>query len=110
MAWLRAMWAQSKWVVISVTGVLAGVTVSVLGLILRGLTICSGEGIRAPRPGPSVSERIKERTEAAEEQALVTRIEAKVRAAGDREQLERIAKVGDGAERRRRLAAMLRRL
>lgn len=108
MAWLKAMWAQSKWVILAAGGVLAGVTVSVLGVILRGLTSCN-EG-RSGSTALPVNEKIQKRVEVAEEQALVTRIEAKVRAAGDREQLERIAKVEDGPERRRRLAAMLRRL
>ena len=108
MAWLKAMWAQSKWVILAVGGVLAGIAVSVLGVILRGLT-SRNEG-RSGSTALPVNEKIQKRVEVAEEQALVTRIEAKVRAAGDREQLERIAKVEDGPERRRRLAAMLRRL
>lgn len=63
-----------------------------------------------PQPLPPIDTRVHEQVKKAEEEATVARIEARVRAQTDKEQLERIAKVEDGAERRRRLAAMLRRL
>ena len=105
---LKAFWKQSKWVIVSVAGVL----VLVLAFLLRGLIARKAPEPEpnGPQPLPPIDERIKERVAQAEEEATVARIEARVHADADREQLERIAKVDDGAERRRRLAAMLRRL
>lgn len=105
---LKAFWKRSKWVIISVGGVL----LLVLAFLLRGLFAkkTPEPDPLDPKPLPPIDERIKERVAQAEEEATVARIEAKVRADTDREQLERINQVEDGAERRRRLAAMLRRL
>jgi hypothetical protein len=105
---LKAFWKRFKWVIVSVGGVL----LLVLAFLLRGLLV---KKTPEPAPGnekplPPIDERIRERVAQAEEEATVARIEAKVRADTDREQLERINQVEDGAERRRRLAAMLRRL
>lgn len=105
---LKAFWKRFKWVILSVAGVL----VLVLIFLLRALTRPKPAEPKpdGPQPLPPIDERIKERVAKAEEEATVARIEAKVRADTDREQLERINQVEDGAERRRRLAAMLRRL
>jgi hypothetical protein len=105
---LKAFWKRSKWVLIAV----AGGVLLVVAFLLRGL-FSSRKPEPKPdgsQPLPSIDERVKERVAQAEEEATVARIEAKVRADTDREQLERINQVEDGAERRRRLAAMLRRL
>jgi len=105
---LKAFWKRSKWVILSVAGVL----VLVLAFLLRGLFArkLPERDPLDPKPLPPIDERVHERVKAAEEEATVARIEARVRASTDREQLERISQVEDGAERRRRLAAMLRRL
>jgi len=105
---LKAFWKRSKWVLIAV----AGGVLLVVAFLLRGLFIRRDPAPEpdGPQPLPPIDERIKERVAKVEEEATVARIEAKVRADTDREQLERINQVEDGAERRRRLAAMLRRL
>lgn len=105
---LKAFWKRSKWVLLAV----AGVAVAVLAFMLRGLFArkTPERPSNEPQPLPPIDERIKERVVQAEEEATVARIEAKVKADTDREQLERINQVDDGAERRKRLAAMLRRL
>lgn len=108
-AWFKSLWKRSKWVILAVAGAL----VVVLAFILRGLFSPKPKpdrGPDGPQPLPPIDERVRERVRQAEEEATVARIEAKVRADTDREQLERISQVEDGAERRRRLAAMLRRL
>lgn len=105
---LKALWKQFKWVLVAVAGVVVTATVFLLrGASSRKLTqVREGE----PQPLPPVDIRVKEQVKKVEEEATVARIEARIRAQSDREQLERIAKVEDGAERRQRLAAMLRRL
>lgn len=107
---LKAFWKRSKWVLVSV----AGGVLLVVAFLLRGLFMKPRSGTETdplePKPLPPIDERIKEQVAKAEEEATVARIEAKVRADVDREQLERINQVEDGAERRRRLATMLRRL
>lgn len=57
---------------------------------------------------PKVEEDLKEKVRAAEEAALVARVEARVEADTQREELAEISQLDDGAERRKRLAAMLR--
>jgi hypothetical protein len=57
---------------------------------------------------PAVEEGLKEKVRAAEEAALVARVEARVEADTKREELAEISQIDDGAERRKRLAAMLR--
>lgn len=59
---------------------------------------------------PEVPRPLQDKVRAAEEQALVARVQATAQAEAHREALVEIAKVDDGAERRRRLAAMLQNL
>lgn len=105
---LKAFWKRSKWAILAIVGAL----VVVLAFILRGLFTGKSPERKPgePQPLPAIDERIHEHVRRAEEEAVVARIEATIRADTDLEQLERISKVEDGAERRRRLAAMLRRL
>jgi len=106
---LKVFWKRSKWVILSVAG---GVLI-VLVIVLRGLFTRKSSPPKNPdgsQPLPPIDARIKEHVAVVEEEATVARIEARVEATADREQLERISKVEDGVERRRRLAAMLRRL
>jgi len=109
-AWLKALWKRSKWVILSVSGAVLLIVVFILRGLFTGRPSKPPPKPGEPQPLPPVDERITERVAQAEEEATVARIEAKVRADADREQLERINQVEDGAERRRRLAAMLRRL
>lgn len=105
---LKAFWKRSKWMILSVLAAIVGV----IAFILRGLFVRKPPINEIPdnQSLPPIDARIKENVTRVEEEALVARIEATIRAETDREQLERIAKVEDGVERRRRLAAMLRRL
>lgn len=106
---LKAFWKRSKWVILSVIAVL----VAVLAFVLRGLFAPKPEpflGPDQPQPLPPIDQRIKDQVVKAEEEALVARVEARVHAETQRMELQEIAKVEDGAERRRRLAEMLRRL
>jgi len=105
---LKAFWKRSKWALIAVVG---GILL-VVAFLLRGIFTRPDPKRKPtePQPLPPIDERIKEQVAKAEEEATVARIEARVQASTDREQLERINQVDDGAERRRRLAAMLRRL
>jgi len=105
---LKAFWKRFKWVIVSVGGVLLVVLIVLLRILFAKKTPDPVPGDE--KPLPPIDERIRERVAQAEEEATVARIEARVRAETDREQLERINQVEDGAERRRRLAAMLRRL
>lgn len=59
---------------------------------------------------PEVPEKLKAKVAKVEEEALIARVEARVTAEKDQEALEEVAKIEDGAERRERLAAMLRTL
>lgn len=107
-AHLKAIWKRSKWVLFAI----GGAVLVALAFVFRGLvTSCEPKrGSNRAQTLPTVDERVKARVAEVEEEATVARIEAKVRASTDREQLERINQVDDGVERRRRLAAMLRRL
>lgn len=82
----------------------------VLFFVLRGLFTREDEDGTKTDILPEVEDALKERVRVAEEEALVARVEARVEAEQQREELEEIAKVEDGAERRRRLAEMLRKL
>ena len=86
-------------------------------LLLGGLTI--GTAIlhhlaRAPRlpPGPPpptpIRDAIRQRVEAAEEESLRVRVETQTETRVVKEELEKVSAIEDGAERRRRLAEMLR--
>jgi hypothetical protein len=57
---------------------------------------------------PDVSEALKDKVRQAEEEALIARVEARVEAETQKKELEEISTIDDGAERRKRLAAMLR--
>ena len=59
-------------------------------------------------PLPSAPVALQAKVAKVEEQALVAKVTATVKAEEQKTQLADIAKVDDGAERRRRLAAMLR--
>jgi hypothetical protein len=95
-----------KWVLLAVGAVL----VAVLAFLARGLFVREDPEGQREDVLPEVEETVKERVRVAEEEALVARVEARTEAETDREELKEIAQENDGAERRRRLAAMLRRM
>lgn len=82
----------------------------VLFFVLRGLFTREDANGRKVDILPEVEEALKERVRVAEEEALVARVEARVEAEVQREELEEVGQIEDGAERRRRLADMLRKL
>lgn len=94
-----------------------------LWVILAGVCVVVGFALRALFTGPRVPDRvtgkvepllppvpevIKQKVEQAEEHTLQVKVESRVESAEHREQLQTIGKIEDGAERRRRLAEMLK--
>lgn len=103
---MKVFWKRFKWVVIAV-----GVAIALLLLmLLAGFFQKEDSDGSKTDPLPDVGEKLKEAVRQAEEEALVARVEARVEAETQKEELAEIAAVEDGAERRRRLAEMLRRL
>lgn len=105
---LRSAWKWLKWVFVA----LGGATLVFLGILARGFFT------EPPRPEagkkrqvlPEPPAEVKQRAEQAYEEALIARVEATTVAEEKRTELEEIGKIDDGAERRKRLAEMLRRL
>jgi hypothetical protein len=103
---MKAFWKQAKYWVIA-GGVLLAV---VLFFLFRGLLTRENSDGEKTDILPEVEDALKERVRVAEEEALVARVEARVEAEADKQELEEVATIEDGAERRRRLAEMLRKL
>jgi len=59
---------------------------------------------------PQVSQKLKDKVAAVEEDALKSRVEARVNADRDKEELERVLQIKEEDKRREELAALLRRL
>ncbi len=101
---MKVLWKRFKWVIIGV-----GVAIAIaLLFLLRGLFQTEHPDGSKTDPLPEVSEKLKEAVRHAEEEALVARVEARVEAETQKKELEEIGTIEDGAERRRRLAEMLR--
>ena len=98
-------WFQtSKWVLYLV----ASVILMILGMVLASL-------FHTPDPSgtsrlPEVPKPLQQKVEKAEEQALVAKVEAKVKSDTDRARLAEAQAVPEGAARRAALAAVLRSL
>jgi hypothetical protein len=103
---LKKFWKRYRWVLLAV----AAATIGVLGVVLRGLFFKEPPEGKKIDVLPEVHEELKQKVQQAEEEALVTRVEARVQAEAQQQELAEVMKVEDGAERRRRLAAMLRQL
>lgn len=101
MKWLKAQYKRFKYVIWGIGGVLT----AILLVVLKGAIV--GKPGKRKISMPEVPQALKEKVEKAEEHALVARIEARVEAEKDIEKLEEVAKIDDGAERRKRLAGML---
>ena len=110
MTQIRAWIARFRWV-----GwiVLAGV-IAVFTLVFRRMFAGTSDKDKAKFQMPAVPPAVQQRVQQAEEQATVTRIQASTQAETKKEELTQVLQIPDGpdggAERRKRLAAMLRSL
>ena len=96
---MKVFWATLKkygWLVVLGAGAL-------LALLLRGLVI---DDDKKPTI-PDVPDKLKEKVRQAEEEALVVRVEAKVKADVEQAKLDEVKKIDDQAERLKRLSALL---
>lgn len=101
---LKAWWAKSRWAV----WVVIGVCFAIMVLVLKSLLNVK------PKPGegggglmPPVPKVLQDKVDKAQEDNLVARVTAKVKADDDKKKLDDVMKIDDGAERRKRLAEML---
>jgi hypothetical protein len=95
---------SAKWVLYSVLAIGVGV------LLFSLRRLFSSPSPAGPDRLPDVPEVLKKKVEAAQEEALKAKVEAKLTADSDKKQVEDILKIDDGAERRKRLADKLRML
>lgn len=97
-SWFRSF-KYLSWIVLALV-VGAGI------LVARSLFF----GPRKEGPGrlPEVPKKLQEKVAKVEEEALVAKVEARVEAQKANEVLEEVAAIDDGAERRKRLAAVLK--
>jgi hypothetical protein len=98
LTWLKT----AKWVLYLVLAIAAGI----LLFSLRKLFVI-------PRPTgptrlPDVPPALQAKVEKAQEEALKAKVEARVTADADKQELVEILKIDDGVERRKRLADKLR--
>ena len=99
---MQAFLKKTKWVAWAVVGFVAVVVI----WTLRGLF--NGPRHAGPTVLPPVPEKLREKVDKAEEEALKAKVEATVKAEEAKEELAEIATISDGAERRKRLAERLR--
>jgi hypothetical protein len=96
---MKRVWAfLKKWwwlFVLAAAGLLA--------LLFRGLIVDDDKKLVIP----DVPSKLKEKVRQAEEEALVVRVEARVKADVELEKLEEVKKIDDQAERLKRLSALL---
>ena len=81
--------------------------VGILAFIFRGLVV-GDSGAPKRVELPKVPKALRDKVEKAEEEALIARVEARVEATKEVEKLEEVSKIKDGAERRKRLAGLLK--
>ena len=74
-----------------------------LAFLFRGALVGKGRRVSLPPLDKGIQDAVRK----AEEEALVARVEARVKAEQEVEELEEVSKIDDGVERRRRLAEML---
>ena len=86
--------------------VIAAVVVGVLFFLARTL-FAMPRSVGTGRL-PEVPEKLRTKVEKVQEDALVARVEARVEATKAKEELDRVAEIEDGAERRKRLAEIIR--
>jgi hypothetical protein len=107
---IRAWFARFRWV----GWLVLAAVIAVFTLVLRRMFAGASPQDRQRFQMPAVPPVVQQRVEAAEEQAAVARIQASTQAAAKREELQQVLQIPDGsdggAERRKRLAALLRTL
>ena len=110
MAAIRAWFARFRW---GVWILLAGV-IAVGTLIVRRMLAGPSAQDAQRRQLPTVPLEVQRRVQVAEEHAIVTRIQAHTQAEAKKDELQQVLAIPDGpdggAERRKRLAALLRTL
>ena len=103
MQWLKVQYKRYRyWFWIG-----AAVLIAILLFVVRGLIVGSKDGGKRKISLPEVPKALKDKVEQAEEESLVARVEARVVAEQEKKELQEVAKIDDGAERRKRLAKML---
>lgn len=96
---IKVWLASARWLC---WAVLAG-GLFILGVVARGLLL------KKTKTGDTtIPEVVRKKVEAAEEAALIRRIEASAVATAKSAELGNVLKIDDGAERRKRLAELLR--
>jgi hypothetical protein len=101
-AWFKT----SKWALYAA----ASVILMILGMVLYSLFHSPQDNTPGSGRLPEVPKPLQAKVEKAEEQALVAKVEAKVKSDTDRAKLAEAQAVPDGKARRAALAAVLRRL
>lgn len=99
---LWARWRAGGWVILAALSAVAVV-------VWRLVTLKHGT-LQGPNAEPVVPPELASRVAKAEEDALVARVQATTTATEHMTELATIQTIDDGAERRRRLAAMLKTL
>lgn len=103
MAKLKSFLKSAKWVLLAV---LSAVLVAV-GFALRGVFTSDGDEARTL---PKAPKAVKDRADKAYEEALVAKAVAKAKADDKKAELDKTLKIADAAERRKRLAELLKTL
>jgi len=102
---LKVWWAKSRWAVWAIIGLIAVIMLAVLKSLFFGGKPKVGE---ADAGLPPVPKALQAKVDKAEEDGLKARVEAVAVAGEQKKQLDEVMKIDDGAERRKRLAAMLK--
>jgi hypothetical protein len=104
---LKAFYQARRWECWAALAAISGLVLLALRLLVfRGGPEHSGDETYLPEPPKFLVRKVKQ----VEKEALVARVEARVKAEEDKKELEVVASLEDEVERRKRLAEMLRRL
>lgn len=110
MATVRAWIARFQWV----GWIVLAAVIAIFTLVLRRMFAGTSDKDRERFQMPAVPPEVQQRVQMAEERATVARIQASTQADTKKEELQQVMQIPDGqdggAERRKRLAALLRTL
>lgn len=101
---MKVFWAKSKWFFLAA----AGVCLMIFGVILRGLFHSPKDTPSGTGRLPEVPRPLQEKVRKAEEAAMIAKAESKLTAEVKINELNEIKKIDDGAERRKKLAELLK--